>query len=281
MILVCGIHGVGKTYYCQKESKKLNIPYFTASELIKKRKEAKFKEKEVSNIEDNQRFLIEEISKIQKNFILDGHLCLLDYKNKISRIPIEIFSKMNIECVIVIVNETKQIQNNLINRSEICWDEKFIDSFQKKEIEYAKEITKKLNIDLVITKGYNKKNFNRSIVLPIKPIYAERILKNEKKYEFRKKICNSNIDKIYLYATNPVKRIVGEVYVEEKIMMDKDKLWDLTKEKAGIDYEYYRKYYEKNQKAAAYKLGNVKKYEKIVTLQDFGIEYVPQSYVYV
>ena len=41
-----------------------------------------------------------------------------------------------------------------------------------------------------------------SIILPIKPIYSDMILVGKKKYEYRKKLCRKDIEKIYIYS-NP------------------------------------------------------------------------------
>ena len=81
MIFVCGIHGVGKTHYCKTLSKELELPYFIASDLLEKRKKQVYIEKRVQNIRENQEILIEVVKKIEqqiRNYILDGHLCLLD-----------------------------------------------------------------------------------------------------------------------------------------------------------------------------------------------------------
>ena len=43
-----------------------------------------------------------------------------------------------------------------------------------------------------------------SILLSIKPEYVEKILSGEKRYEFRRKLCKDEIDKIYVY---PDKRV--------------------------------------------------------------------------
>ena len=39
-------------------------------------------------------------------------------------------------------------------------------------------------------------------------------------------------------------------------------------------------YFANNDTAFAYKLGKVTKYEKAMTLEEIGINYYPQSYVY-
>ena len=38
----------------------------------------------------------------------------------------------------------------------------------------------------------------------------ENILNGTKKYEFRKKACKRHVDKILIYSTNPIMRVVGK-----------------------------------------------------------------------
>ena len=82
----------------------------------------------------------------------------------------------------------------------------------------------------------------KSILLSIKPTYAESILSGRKRFEFRKRLSKSNIDKIYLYASAPVKRIVGEVQVISNISLGKSELWTLAREYAGISKDEYIRY---------------------------------------
>ncbi len=90
-----------------------------------------------------------------------------------------------------------------------------------------------------------------------------------------------NIDKIYLYVTSPIKKIIGEVGVLEKYFMKKEHLWEVTHEKAGITEEFFEKYFKNQNWAGAYKLGKVIQYEVPIELKEMGINYVPQSYAYV
>ena len=48
-----------------------------------------------------------------------------------------------------------------------------------------------------------------TVLLSIKPDYVEKILDGSKKYEFRKIIFNDNIQRIMIYSSSPVKKIVG------------------------------------------------------------------------
>ena len=45
--------------------------------------------------------------------------------------------------------------------------------------------------------------------LPIKPIYANRILEGSKRYEFRRTRLRQDITHVVIYSTSPVKKIVG------------------------------------------------------------------------
>lgn len=120
-----------------------------------------------------------------------------------------------------------------------------------------------------------------SILLPIKPNYVEQILLGNKKFEYRKKLCKKEIQKIYIYATNPVKKVVAEAEVITKIKEQKDKLWKRTEKYSGITHELYCKYFSNVEFACAYQLGKIKVYDDPKELVDLGINFYPQSYVYI
>ena len=119
------------------------------------------------------------------------------------------------------------------------------------------------------------------ILMPINPEYVEEILSGRKKYEYRKiKAKRSNIDKMLIYSTYPIMKVVAEVDIKEIIEDDPEKLWEMTKDESGITKEFYNKYYKNRDMAVAYKLGTIKIYDKPKKLNDIGINYVPQSFVY-
>lgn len=119
------------------------------------------------------------------------------------------------------------------------------------------------------------------ILIPIKPIYAEKILDGTKLYEYRKIVPKKLVDTMIIYETSPVMKIVGEAKIEEIIEDSPQKLWDKTKDYSGISKEFYDKYFNKKDKAYAYKLASVKRYDTPKTLKDIKIDYVPQSFVYI
>lgn len=246
MIFVCSVHDVGKIQYYKQ------LPY---------RAEKKY----------------------GMDFIMDGNICFLNDKGKISLVNEKIIKALKMDLLIVLIDKSTMIKERIEENGRFIWDEQFIKSFQKKEIEYARQLGRKLGIDykIITSQIENGVKFGKSIILSIKPIYAEQIFSGEKKYEYRKRLCTENIDKIYLYATCPVKKIIGEVEVFEKCSMKKEKLWDLTYEYAGISDTVFFQYFQKESRANAYGLGNVLQYKVPVGLEEMGVNYVPQSYIYI
>ena len=49
---------------------------------------------------------------------------------------------------------------------------------------------------------------------------------------------------MFIYATNPVKKVVGEAEVVEVLEKDKEELWNETKLQSGISKHFYSKYSE-------------------------------------
>lgn len=119
-----------------------------------------------------------------------------------------------------------------------------------------------------------------NIILPVKPEYVEKILSGEKKYEYRKRLCKNDIKKIYIYTTSPVKMIVGEAEVIEKIQKKKNELWEQTKDFSGITKEFYDTYFQNQEYACAYHIGHVRAYSNPISLECIGIKSVPQMFVY-
>ena len=119
------------------------------------------------------------------------------------------------------------------------------------------------------------------ILMPINPEYVDEILAGRKKYEYRKiKAKRTNIDKMIIYSTSPVMKVVAEVEIKGILQENPEKLWELTKNYSGVTKEFYNQYYKNKNIAIAYELGKIVKYENPKDLIDIGINYIPQSFVY-
>lgn len=124
-------------------------------------------------------------------------------------------------------------------------------------------------------------NKSNTILLPIKPDYCNKIFTGQKKYEYRKRLAQQNIQNIIVYATSPVKKVIGEVEVISTITKDKEMLWQLTKSFSGISELEYNNYFLSTTIASCYQLGEFKLYTSPKELSEIGITYVPQSFVYI
>lgn len=120
-----------------------------------------------------------------------------------------------------------------------------------------------------------------AILLSINPTHVKNILNGTKVYEFRKNACKRHIDKILIYSTNPIMKVVGEAEVEDVLIDAPEIIWEKTEKKSGIDKDFFDKYYCDRDKAVAYKLKNVIEYVKPRELKDYGINSAPQSFQYV
>ena len=121
----------------------------------------------------------------------------------------------------------------------------------------------------------------KALLLSIKPEYANRILLGTKKYEYRKRLAKDSFDKIYIYSTSPVMKVVGTVKVLGRLERSPTALWEETKTGAGISRAKYRKYFKNCKSAYAYQLGEVTVFDTPLNLDDFGVSAAPQSFVYI
>ncbi len=157
MVFVTGVHGVGKTTYCKELSEKLQIPNFSASDIIRSQKSSALDEntKVVEDPEGNQDILLtglENLDLKNKEIILDGHFVLIQ-KDEIKRLPFSTFKSLNISKVILLHDQPEKILQRMNSRDNTSkFTVELIDEMQKLEIEYAEEVSKLLNIRLEKTK---------------------------------------------------------------------------------------------------------------------------------
>lgn len=120
------------------------------------------------------------------------------------------------------------------------------------------------------------------VLLSIKPEYVEKIFAGIKKYEFRKSLFRrSDVKYVVIYASAPVKRVVGEFEIDDILSDDVDVVWDKTKKYSGITKAFYKSYFQNKKTANAIQIGRIKKYENSKSLSDYNILQAPQSFCYI
>jgi len=120
------------------------------------------------------------------------------------------------------------------------------------------------------------------VLLSIKPEYVAKILDGNKSYEFRKVIFKEqNIEKIVIYATKPVGKVVGEFEIDSILQSTPDSIWEITKNESGISKEYFTEYFKGRENAFAIKIKKTVQYQNPIELKCLlpnGIP--PQSFCY-
>lgn len=132
-------------------------------------------------------------------------------------------------------------------------------------------------------KSLKKRVVLLNVLLSIKPKYVEAILKGIKKYEFRKSIFKKkNIDKIFIYSTSPIKRVVGLFRIGNIIEDHPDCLWKKFKDYAGLTEIEFFNYFNGNSKGYAIQIKDFEIFENPKSLSDiFPDIMAPQSFCYI
>lgn len=122
-----------------------------------------------------------------------------------------------------------------------------------------------------------------NVILSIRPNFCKMIFSGQKKYEYRKRVfTRSDVDKVYIYATKPICRIVGYFTIAAMIEDSPNVMWQMTHEGSGITKEYFDAYFKNCDMAHAIKIGEVVKFDTPIdpkkVIKNFT---APQNYRYV
>lgn len=153
IIFIGGIHGSGKGTICEALKKQIDIIHLTASEVLKWNELSTQQEKFVKNISATQNRLIINLNKIVQNnktYLLDGHYCLLNKDGVPEKISIHTFEDIKPTKLILVTAKPQIIKERLKNRDAKTYSIKLINEFQNLEINYAKEISKNLEIPILV-----------------------------------------------------------------------------------------------------------------------------------
>ena len=162
VIFIAGAYGVGKSTLGNKISNSLNIPFYSAGDLISEiNKETYGANKAVRDKHDNQNILINAVeSKLsnEPSIILAGHFCIFNKDNEVEHIPEFVFQQIYLSQIVLLEAETEIICENLRKRDDKEYSKELINKLIKLEHDSAEKIANKLNIPLII----HKMQFNQS-----------------------------------------------------------------------------------------------------------------------
>jgi len=121
-----------------------------------------------------------------------------------------------------------------------------------------------------------------SVLLSIKPKYVNAILNGAKEYEFRKVIFRKRIaQRVYVYASAPVKKVVGFFTVGEIIEDHPVRIWERCRNKSGIEKDEFFAYFRGCEKGYAIKISDLRIFRVPIDPRTFCPDFVPpQSFCY-
>ncbi len=120
------------------------------------------------------------------------------------------------------------------------------------------------------------------VILSIKPEFALKIFEGTKKFEFRRALFkNRKVEKVIVYASSPISKIIGEFDIKSIKYDELSSLWEETAEFSGISEEYYLSYFKGKESGYAIEVKNARQYKKKQCIKEsYGIK-APQSFAYV
>lgn len=168
VILVAGIHGVGKTTGCKAVSEEFGIPHYSASQIIKGEKASAVTEgsKLVVDVDGNQRLLIQGVSRLLESgrFLLDGHFTIRRKSDGgIEAIHVDVFRELHIGGVVLYTDHPEEISKRMLARDGVLQPVEALQSHQDAEIAHAEYVTTTIEVPLVILKAFDIDGMNRAI----------------------------------------------------------------------------------------------------------------------
>ena len=122
-----------------------------------------------------------------------------------------------------------------------------------------------------------------NVILSIRPTFCKMIFSGQKVYEYRKQIfTRKDVDKVYVYATKPICKIVGYFTIAAMIEDNPTEIWKITHKGSGITKEYFDAYFRGCDMAHAIAIGEVVKFDTPIDPKEVIKNFTaPQNFMYV
>lgn len=118
-------------------------------------------------------------------------------------------------------------------------------------------------------------------ILSIKPKYAQAILNGQKLVEFRKKVFKNEVERVYIYSSSPIQKIVGYFTIEEIVKASPIELWAQFEPVGAIDQKSFFDYFSANEEGYSICIGAAFEFLEHINPHDYLESFTaPQSYCY-
>ncbi len=120
-----------------------------------------------------------------------------------------------------------------------------------------------------------------NVILSIKPKFANAIFAGEKKVEFRKSLFKKKVDRVLVYSSAPVKRIIGSFTISEIIKNTPEKLWQQFGDVGGIEEKEFFNYFGNRNDGYSIHIADYDKFDSPIEPRDLIENFTPpQSFRY-
>ena len=121
-----------------------------------------------------------------------------------------------------------------------------------------------------------------NVILSIRPQFCKLIFEGVKRYEYRKRVFKrTDIDKVYVYASSPIYKIVGYFTIDNVISDTVSNMWQMSYYGSGISKEYYDSYFNGCDIAHAIKIKDVVKLDTPIDPKKVIADFTPpQNFMY-
>lgn len=117
------------------------------------------------------------------------------------------------------------------------------------------------------------------IVLSIYPKNIEKIESGIKKYEFRRSIYkDTSVENAFIYATYPMKKIVGVFKINQIISGTSEEIWEKCGENSGTTKDNLMKYFKDKKEVYALEIVDYKKFDVPIDPKDYIIDFYPPQF---
>lgn len=118
-------------------------------------------------------------------------------------------------------------------------------------------------------------------ILSIKPRFVDEIIAGRKGYEFRKQGFKKDVHTVFVYASSPVCRIIGEFELGKVLEGSPEYIWSKTSHLSGITKHYFDEYFMSHDVGFALEIKCFKRYRTPINpykaIKGF---HAPQSFCY-
>ncbi len=123
--------------------------------------------------------------------------------------------------------------------------------------------------------------YEKEVILSIRPEYVKKIFSGEKKIEIRRRIWrDSTVNLIYIYCTYPVQKMVGYfnvAYICEAPILE---LWKIVKNECCLNKKDFLSYFGFQEFGYAIKIKNPVEFSEPIDLKSISKK-APQNFCYV